>query len=202
VLAGRPPASTKGHFYWLKVAGGCLARQQKPVLAARTNRFWPSATTVQMIVRYIRVWDLLLDFTLTETADRFIWKWTASGEFSSTSAYRALLFGRSSLLGASHPWKTQAPGRVRFFGWLVLHGRCWTSDRLRRHGLSDRDVLRSLCTGGRDFGSPTSPCCVHIRETWFRVLWFFSMADFAPLAEGADCGLVVEQAEGGRRAFL
>jgi hypothetical protein len=43
VLAGRPPASTKGHFYWLKVAGGCLARQQKPVLAARTNRFWLSA---------------------------------------------------------------------------------------------------------------------------------------------------------------
>jgi hypothetical protein len=43
VLAGRLPASIKGHFYWLKVAGGCRARQQKPVLAARTNRFWPSA---------------------------------------------------------------------------------------------------------------------------------------------------------------
>jgi hypothetical protein len=42
VLAGRPPTSTKGHFYWLKVAGGCRARQQKPVLAAGTNRFWPS----------------------------------------------------------------------------------------------------------------------------------------------------------------
>jgi hypothetical protein len=42
VLAGRPPASTKGHFYWLKVAGGYRARQQKPVLATRTNRFWPS----------------------------------------------------------------------------------------------------------------------------------------------------------------
>jgi hypothetical protein len=39
VLAGRPPASTNGHFYWLKVVGGCLTRQQKPVLAARTNRF-------------------------------------------------------------------------------------------------------------------------------------------------------------------
>jgi hypothetical protein len=27
------------------------------------------ATTVQVIVQYIRVWDLLLDFTLTETVD-------------------------------------------------------------------------------------------------------------------------------------
>jgi hypothetical protein len=42
VLAGRPPASTKGHFYGLKVAGGCHARQQKPILAAGTNHFWPS----------------------------------------------------------------------------------------------------------------------------------------------------------------
>jgi hypothetical protein len=42
VLAGRLPASTMVHFYWLKVASGCRARQQKPVLAARTNRFWPS----------------------------------------------------------------------------------------------------------------------------------------------------------------
>jgi hypothetical protein len=42
MLAGRPPASTNGHLYWLKVAGGSLAHQQKPVLAAKTNRFWPS----------------------------------------------------------------------------------------------------------------------------------------------------------------
>jgi hypothetical protein len=32
VMAGWLPASTKGHFYWLKVAGGCRARQQKPIL--------------------------------------------------------------------------------------------------------------------------------------------------------------------------
>jgi hypothetical protein len=42
VLVGGPPAYTKGHFYWLKVAGGCRTSQQRPVLAARTNRFWPS----------------------------------------------------------------------------------------------------------------------------------------------------------------
>jgi hypothetical protein len=40
--SGREPASTKGHFYCLKVAGGCCARQQRPVLATRTNHFWRS----------------------------------------------------------------------------------------------------------------------------------------------------------------
>jgi hypothetical protein len=48
VLAGRPPASTKGHFYCLKVAGGCRAHQQNPVLAVRTNCFWPSAYKQQL----------------------------------------------------------------------------------------------------------------------------------------------------------
>jgi hypothetical protein len=140
------------------------------------------ASTVQVIVQYIRVWDLLLDFALTETRDRFIWKWTASGEFSSGSAYRALFFGWSPLLGASHLWKTQAPSRVRFFGWLVLHGRCWTSDGLRHHGLSVRDVC-ALCAHEVETLDHLLLGCVHSRETWFRVLRFFDMTDLAPTRE-------------------
>jgi hypothetical protein len=140
------------------------------------------ATTVQVIVQYIRVWDLLPDFTLTETAFRFIWKWTTSGEFSSASAYRALFFGRSSLLGASHLWKTQAPGRVRFFRWLVLHGCCWTSDRLQRHGLSDKDVC-ALCAQQVETLGHLLLGCVHSQETWFRVLRFLGMEDLVPSRE-------------------
>lgn len=36
---GWAPASRKGHFYWVKVAGGCCVWQQRHVLAARTNGF-------------------------------------------------------------------------------------------------------------------------------------------------------------------
>jgi hypothetical protein len=39
VLAGRPPASTKGHFYWLKVAGGCRTRQQKTGFSREDKSF-------------------------------------------------------------------------------------------------------------------------------------------------------------------
>jgi hypothetical protein len=51
VLAGRPPASTKGHLYWLKVVGGWYARQQRLVLAARTNRFGHSE--IKMLMKYL-----------------------------------------------------------------------------------------------------------------------------------------------------
>lgn len=38
----------------------------------------------------------------------------------------------------------RALGKCHFFGWLVLHGRCWTSNWLQRHGLLDRDDC-ALC---------------------------------------------------------
>jgi hypothetical protein len=36
------------------------------------------------------------------------------------------------------------PGKCKLFAWLVLHGRCWTSDRLHRHGSKDSDT-GALC---------------------------------------------------------
>jgi hypothetical protein len=122
------------------------------------------AMTVQVIIQYIRIWDLLLDFALTDTPDRFIWKWAALGEFFLASAYRALFFGRSPLRGAPQLRKTQALGRVHYFCWLVLHGRCWTFDRLRRHGLSYRDVC-TLCTQGFETLAHLLLGCVHSWET-------------------------------------
>jgi len=32
------------------------------------------------------------------------------------------------------------PPRVKFFWWLVMHGRCWTADRRFRHGLQDSNT--------------------------------------------------------------
>jgi hypothetical protein len=40
---GRAPASKASHFSWHKTAGRCCTCQHKGVLAASTNRFWPSA---------------------------------------------------------------------------------------------------------------------------------------------------------------
>jgi hypothetical protein len=63
-----------------------------------------------------------------------------------------------------------------------LHGRCWTPDRLRRHGLSDIDVC-ALCAQEVETLDHLLLDCVHSRETWFRVLQFFGMADLAPSRE-------------------
>jgi hypothetical protein len=95
--------------------------------------------TVQVIVQFLSIWDLVRAVWLSLVPDRFVWKWSPNGIYSSSSAYVALFLGRVDILGARQIWKTKMPGKCKFFAWLVLHGRCWTFDRLHHHGLKDSD---------------------------------------------------------------
>jgi hypothetical protein len=80
---------------------------------------------------------------LLSEPNKFIWKWSPNSLYSWSFAYAALFLGRVDILGARQIWKTRMPRKCKFFAWIVLHGRCWTSDRLHRHGLKDSDTLRS-----------------------------------------------------------
>jgi hypothetical protein len=121
-----------------------IIRKSRTVRDALLGRRWirdiTFARTVPMVVQYLRLWDYLQNFHMSEQPARFIWKWSSSREFSSSSAYQALFLGRTSLAGSDRIWKVQAPRRCHIFGWLVLHGRCWTSNRLCRHGMCDSNI--------------------------------------------------------------
>ena len=78
------------------------------------------------------------------TSDRFIWRWTADGSYSASSAYRAFFIGMTSLIGAKELWKAWAPPKCKFFFWLLLHNRLWTAARRKWRGLQDDDVC-ALC---------------------------------------------------------
>uniref|UniRef100_A0A452ZCV5 Reverse transcriptase zinc-binding domain-containing protein n=1 Tax=Aegilops tauschii subsp. strangulata TaxID=200361 RepID=A0A452ZCV5_AEGTS len=51
------------------------------------------------------------------------------------SCYDTLFLSSTSSPHATLTWKTWAPLSVKFFMWLALQDRCWTSERLARHGL-------------------------------------------------------------------
>jgi hypothetical protein len=78
------------------------------------------------------------------TSDRFIWRWTADGSYSASSAYRAFFFGMASLRGTMELWKARALGKCKFFFWLLLHDRLWTAVRRKQHGLQNEDGC-TLC---------------------------------------------------------
>ena len=98
----------------------------------------------------------------------FRWRWSSSGQYSTSSTYRAFFLGLTEQLGAKQLWKIKAPNKCRFFIWLVLHGRCWTSDRLQRHGLPNHGNC-VLCDQQSETLDHLLLHCVFSREVWFRL---------------------------------
>jgi hypothetical protein len=85
-----------------------------------------------------------------------------------------MLFLGENYRGAARVWKIRAPVRCRFFGWLVLHGHCWTSNRLCRHGLRDTDEC-ALCAQDVETLDHLMLRCVYSCEAWFRILCYCSI---------------------------
>lgn len=112
-------------------------------------------------------------------ADRFIWKWMASGNYTAVSAYRSFFIGRTTLMGAKELWKASAPPRVKFFLWLALHGRLWTAERRRRHGLQDGDAC-ALCGELPEITDHLLLSCAYAREVWWRALQQIHLQHLVP----------------------
>ena len=66
--------------------------------------------------------------------DKIVWNLTPNGEYSASSAYTAQFFGAESTNMMKMVWKVWAPPKVKFFAWLTLQNRHWTSDRLATRG--------------------------------------------------------------------
>ena len=119
---------------------------------------------------YLRIWDLVEQTQLhTSTPDKLLWKWTADHAFSTASAYRAFFLGQSLVAGGKILWKTRAPGKCKFFGWLVIHDRCWTAERRKRHNLQQQDLC-ALCNQESETISHLLVGCSFSRQIWYRIL--------------------------------
>lgn len=97
------------------------------------------------LVELNRLGERLADVQLQPgISDTFRWRWTADGNYSARSAYRALHVGSTKLNGAKLIWNCWAPLKVKFFLWPAFHRRLWTADRRLRHGLQ-ADAVCKLC---------------------------------------------------------
>jgi hypothetical protein len=110
------------------------------------------ARTVLVVVQYLHLWDLLRAFHLSNQPDRFVWKWSSSGEFSASSVYNALFVGTTHMAGADHIWKIHAPGRCGFFGWLVFAWSLLDLEPVVSAWLEGYRRLCALRVGGRNSG--------------------------------------------------
>ncbi|EEE53511.1 hypothetical protein OsJ_36687 [Oryza sativa Japonica Group] len=87
------------------------------------------------LVDYLALWDELQLVSLQSgEADSVLWRFSANGVFSASSAYEFLFSTSIKCPHGELIWKTKAPARVRFFLWLAVKGRCLTADNLSKRG--------------------------------------------------------------------
>jgi hypothetical protein len=60
------------------------------------------------------------------------WNWTASGDYTATSAYEAQFMGSYPRYRASTIWCARAEPKCRFFAWLAIQGKAPTADNLAK----------------------------------------------------------------------
>jgi hypothetical protein len=111
------------------------ARKNRTVAATLNNNAWRNditgALTILVLVQFLQLHQRLEGVALQPgTPDKLLWKWTASGSYPTESAFKAMFIGQASIPGVRELWKSKAPGKCHFFVWLLLLGRCWTSQRL------------------------------------------------------------------------
>lgn len=128
------------------------------------------ARMAPVLLEYVRLWTMVRDVQLQPLqADRFVWRWTADGQYTARSAYRAFFAGWRTMAGAKELWHAPAPPKAKFFFWTALHGRLWTADRRKRHSLQ-QSVACALCDQLDETTDHLLCACVLTREVWHRTL--------------------------------
>lgn len=89
-----------------------------------------------VLTEYLGLWNLISEVVLQpDVEDIHIWQFSATGRYSTKSAYEAMFIGAIQFRPWDRIWKSWSPGKCKFFMWLVAHDRCWMADRLARKGL-------------------------------------------------------------------
>ena len=128
------------------------------------------AISVAALANLMDLCDLLEGMVLQpDVPDVHTWRFSESGEYSASSAYRALLLGSVSFEPAERIWKSWAPGKCKFFLWLVEHDRCWTADRLAKRGL-DHPESCPLCDQMEETINHLLVQCSFAKQFWFSLL--------------------------------
>ncbi|WVZ88496.1 hypothetical protein U9M48_035013 [Paspalum notatum var. saurae] len=160
------------------------AVKQRTVTQGVTDRKWildiSGALSVQVLVEYLRLWNLIEGVELRpDVADQHHWRFASHGSYSSKSAYEAFFVGSITFAPWRRVWKTWAPLRCKFFIWLVFKKRLWIADRLAKRGLPHPTAC-PLCDQSVETIQHLLISCVFAREVWTAILSKLGLAFIAP----------------------
>ena len=130
------------------------------------------AITTAHLLEFAHLWGLLRNVVRhNDQPDNIKWKLSSSGEYSSKSAYEAQFLGTIATPALSSIWKTWAPPKCKFFAWLILQNRVWSSDRLARRGWP-HNTSCALCRQTMETALHLLADCRFTRRIWESIaLW-------------------------------
>lgn len=161
-------------------------RKQRTVADGLTAHRWAQdicgVIGIQEVGQYLTLWRLIEHTTLSTEADKLVWKWNASGEYTAKSAYLATFHGSTNCMAWKLIWKSWAPPHVKFFHWLANLDRCWTADRLARRGLQHHPRCL-LCDQVPETMQHLILQCPFSRQIWHEILSWLRMTCRIPSDE-------------------
>lgn len=123
--------------------------------------------TVQHQAQYIALWDLLQDIVLSPGIEHsIIWTLTTSGTYTTASAYKAQFLGSVPCSFDKLVWKTWVTPKCKFFSWLAVQNRLWTSDRLAKRGWPHQPRCQ-LCMCHDEMARYILFVCRYSRRIWW-----------------------------------
>jgi hypothetical protein len=125
--------------------------------------------TVAHLTEFVDLWNLIRPIELhTQQEDCIKWKLTKHGEYTAASAYKAQFVGSVPEPELATIWKTWAPPECKFFAWLLLQNRVWTSDRLAQRNW-DHGPSCPLCRMTMETAMHLLSECRYSRRVWSLV---------------------------------
>jgi hypothetical protein len=171
-------------------AGSASVRRTRTVADGLDANAWArdigSELTITVLGEYLVLWNAILRVPRIgpSVGDTFRWKWTASGRFSSKSAYRALFHGTVALPGAANVWNSFAPLKFKMHAWLALRRRCWTADRRRHRGLRTH-IMCPLCGTRHETLDHITLQCPYATAIWAGAATRLGLPSIVPSEQAA-----------------
>lgn len=126
--------------------------------------------TTTQVREFILLWHQIQQVELQEGIDDAIaWRWTPNGSYSANSAYRIQFVGGIQDNRSDFFWKAKIENKCKFFGWLMIHRKILTADKLQLRGW-DNSHICPLCGVEPEIAMHLLMECAFAKQVW-RHIW-------------------------------
>jgi hypothetical protein len=161
-------------------------RKKRKVAEALQNDNWirdlnhRTGFTTAHYSEFIMLWTLIDQTSIQpQQEDSIAWTRTRSAVYTTASAYRTQLDDHTPNPSLSSVWKAWTPPKCKFFAWLILQNRVWTTDRLARRNW-DHCPVCPLCRSTLETAHHLLAGCRFSRRIWTLVATWIGLHSLHP----------------------